>query len=165
MLVLSTQVSGDPGAQAHGQPTADPAQGGAVPLSEHEQRLLEQMERALYAEDPKFASALRGSDLRGRYRRRAVLGGVGVVIGLALLPIGVAGNMLALSVVGFLIMLGSAILAVTSWRRSPAAGDTVVVPEPGRAGRGKVKAPKPPKAKFMDRLDERWRRRREGDGR
>ncbi|HZF87360.1 DUF3040 domain-containing protein, partial [Streptomyces sp.] len=25
-----------------------------MPLSEHEQRMLEQMERALYAEDPKF---------------------------------------------------------------------------------------------------------------
>ena len=33
-----------------------------MPLSEHEQRLLEQMEKALYAEDPKFAgfSAERG---------------------------------------------------------------------------------------------------------
>ncbi|GAA3106389.1 hypothetical protein GCM10020254_60330 [Streptomyces goshikiensis] len=31
-----------------------------VPLSEHEQRMLEQMERALYAEDPKFATALEG---------------------------------------------------------------------------------------------------------
>jgi len=61
-----------------------------VPLSEHEQRLLEQMERALYAEDPKFASALRGSDLRGHYRRRALLGAFGVVVGLALLPVGIA---------------------------------------------------------------------------
>ena len=33
-----------------------------MPLSEHEQRLLEQMERALYAEDPKFASTLRSAD-------------------------------------------------------------------------------------------------------
>ena len=35
-----------------------------VPLSENEQRLLEQMERALYAEDPKFASAMRGANRR-----------------------------------------------------------------------------------------------------
>ena len=47
-----------------------------MPLSEHEQRLLEQMERALYAEDPKFASALRGHDLRGRYRRRLLAAGL-----------------------------------------------------------------------------------------
>jgi hypothetical protein len=134
-----------------------------VPLSEHEQRLLEQMERALYAEDPKFASVLRGSDLRGRYRRRAYLGVAGVVVGLALLPIGVAGKILPLSVLGFLIMLGSAILAVTSWRKAPAPGDA---PAAAAAGsRGRTKAAKPPKPSFMERLDERWRRRREGDGR
>ena len=61
-----------------------------MPLSEHEQRLLEQMERALYAEDPKLASALRGSDLRMHYRRRALLAGVGFVLGIALLMAGVA---------------------------------------------------------------------------
>ena len=31
-----------------------------MPLSEREQRLLDQIERALQAEDPKLASALRG---------------------------------------------------------------------------------------------------------
>ena len=41
-----------------------------MPLSEHEQRMLEQMERALYAEDPKFATALEGSGLRTYTRRR-----------------------------------------------------------------------------------------------
>jgi hypothetical protein len=134
-----------------------------VPLSEHEQRLLEQMERALYAEDPKFASALRGHDLRGRYRRRAVLGGFGVLVGLALLPVGIASKAVLVSVLGFLIMLGSAFFAVSSWRRAPAAGDVAVAPE-GRSRRGKGK-PKPPKVKMMDRLEERWRRRRDGDGR
>ena len=134
-----------------------------MPLSEHEQRLLEQMERALYAEDPKFASALRGHDLRGRYRRRAVLGGFGVLVGLALLPVGIASKAVLLSVVGFLIMFGSAFFAVSSWRRAPAAGDVAVTPDArGRRGKGK---PKPPKVKMMDRLEERWRRRREGDGR
>jgi hypothetical protein len=136
-----------------------------VPLSEHEQRLLEQMERALYAEDPKFASALRGHDLRGRYRRRAVLGGFGVLVGLALLPVGIASKAVLLSVLGFLIMLGSAFFAVSSWRRAPAAGDVAVVPEGGRGRRGKGGKPKPPKVKMMDRLEERWRRRRDGDGR
>ena len=36
-----------------------------MPLSEHEQQLLEQMEQALYAEDPKFASQMQGSSLPG----------------------------------------------------------------------------------------------------
>jgi len=35
-----------------------------VPLSEHEQQLLEQMEQALYAEDPKFASQMQGAGAR-----------------------------------------------------------------------------------------------------
>jgi hypothetical protein len=155
-----------------------------VPLSEHEQRLLEQMERALYAEDPKFASALRGADLRGHYRRRALLGAVGVVIGLALLPVGIAAKVFAVSVLGFLVMLASAIWAVTSWRRVPAPGDlgvggTATPAESGRgatpgvrgitsarsAGKGNRKGrgrkPKAPKTPFMERLEERWRRRRD----
>ena len=42
--------------------------GQKVPLSEHEQRLLEQMERALHEEDPKLASTLRhGSELHGEW--------------------------------------------------------------------------------------------------
>jgi len=143
-----------------------------VPLSEHEQRLLEQMERALYAEDPKFASALRGSDLRGRYRRRAMLGLFGVVVGLCLLPLGIATKAFPVSVLGFLVMLGSAIWAVTSWRRVPAPGDlgiaTGAQPRtgPGRTVPGKKgKKGKAPKVKVMDRLEERWRRRREQNGR
>ena len=38
---------------------------GRVPLSEHEQRMLEQIENALYAEDPKFASNVRSRRYRG----------------------------------------------------------------------------------------------------
>ena len=143
-----------------------------MPLSEHEQRLLEQMERALYAEDPKFASALRGSDLRGRYRRRALLGAVGVAAGLALLPVGIATKIFPISVAGFLVMLGSAIWAVSSWRRVPAPGDLGIVggsaaagrPAKGRLGKTKGKA-KPPKVGYMERLEERWRRRRDQNGR
>jgi hypothetical protein len=140
-----------------------------VPLSEHEQRLLEQMERALYAEDPKFASTLRGSDLRGHYRRRALLGIIGVVIGLVLLPVGIAGKLVVLSIVGFLIMLGSAIWAVTSWRKAPAPGETGITVQPGKGGAAATgrrgKKAKGPKVRYMDRLEERWRRRRDQNGR
>ena len=59
-----------------------------MPLSDHEQRLLEQMERALYAEDPKFATTMRGADLRRRYRRRAVAAAFVFVIGIVLLMTG-----------------------------------------------------------------------------
>src|SRR3954452_5238118 len=88
-----------------------------VPLSEHEQRLLEQMERALHAEDPKFASALQGADLRALFRRRAFLAVAGFVIGLGMLVAGVVIALIALSVGGFVVMLGCAWLAYASWRR------------------------------------------------
>ena len=76
-----------------------------MPLSEHEQRLLEQMERALYAEDPKLASTLRGSDLRAHQRRRVIVGSLGLLVGLGLLLAGVSIGW-PLGVVGFLVMLG-----------------------------------------------------------
>ncbi|NUS03079.1 MAG: DUF3040 domain-containing protein, partial [Nonomuraea sp.] len=41
-----------------------------MPLSEHEQRLLDQIEQALYAEDPKWANTVRISDPRSHYKRR-----------------------------------------------------------------------------------------------
>ena len=69
-----------------------------MPLSEHEQRLLEQMERALHAEDPKFASALQGADLRALFRRRALLAVVGFAVGLGMLVAGVVVSQIPLSV-------------------------------------------------------------------
>lgn len=59
-----------------------------MPLSEHEQRMLEQMERALYAEDPKFATALEGSGLRTYTRRRVYQAVAGFLVGIALLMAG-----------------------------------------------------------------------------
>ena len=59
-----------------------------MPLSEHEQRLLEQIERALYAEDPKFASTVRGGKLRKPTRRRRLQGIALFAAGLVLLVLG-----------------------------------------------------------------------------
>jgi hypothetical protein len=56
-----------------------------VALSDEEQRLLEQMEAALAAEDPKLVNALRGTNVRRVHRRRAALAGVGFFAGLGLL--------------------------------------------------------------------------------
>src|SRR5660397_178924 len=72
-----------------GPPLWRPSAGrGAVPLSEHEQRLLDQIERALYAEDPKFASSVRASDLRTHLRRRIRRGIALFLIGFALVFVG-----------------------------------------------------------------------------
>src|SRR4051794_41955546 len=90
-----------------------------VPLSDHEQRLLEQIERALYAEDPKFASSVRATDLRSHYRRRLVRSAIGFVVGLAILVAGLVTQVfyLAVGVAGFFVMLISALLGISAWRR------------------------------------------------
>lgn len=143
-----------------------------MPLSDHEQRLLEQMEQALLAEDPKFATAMRGSDLRRRYRRRAVLAGGVFVLGIVMLMTGAVTQVIALGVAGFVVMLVSAWYAVTSWRRVPdtdeaAEGEAAVVDiGPGSARRRRRNAKAKSQGSFMERMEERWRRRRdEGYGR
>ena len=45
---------------------------GTVPLSEHEQRQLERIERALRADDPRFADAVQATDPRVHYKRRVI---------------------------------------------------------------------------------------------
>jgi hypothetical protein len=128
-----------------------------VPLSDHEQRLLEQMERALYAEDPKFVSSLRGTDLRSHYRRRAVQSAAGFVLGVVMLMTGVIvrGPMIVVSVLGFVLMLASALFAVSSWRKVSTGAETPR-PAPGKA------AKRPAKRSVSDRFEDRWRKRREG---
>ena len=128
-----------------------------MPLSEHEQRLLEQMERALYAEDPKFVSSLRGTDLRSHYRRRAVQSAAGFVLGVIMLMTGVIarGPMIVVSVLGFVLMLASALFAVSSWRKVSTGAETPR-PAPGKS------AKRPAKRGVSDRFEDRWRKRREG---
>ncbi|MBJ6638325.1 MULTISPECIES: DUF3040 domain-containing protein [unclassified Streptomyces] len=123
-----------------------------MPLSEHEQRMLEQMERALYAEDPKFASALEGSGLRTYTRRRVYQAVVGFLVGIALLMAGMVAKQIWISVVGFLVMLGCAVLAVTGWRKAPKPGE-----QPAGAPRRQVRQ----KRSMMDRIEQRWQRRRD----
>jgi hypothetical protein len=132
-----------------------------VPLSEHEQRMLEQMERALYAEDPKFASALEGSGLRTYTRRRVYLAVAGFLIGVGLLMAGViAVRFWIISVVGFLVMLGCAVLAVTGWRRVTRPGETPPAAS-GHHSRLERQQPRRRGGSMMDRIEERWQRRRD----
>ena len=93
-----------------------------MPLSDHEQRMLDQIESALYAEDPKFASSVRGGTLRAPSTRRRLQGAALFLIGLAMLVSGVAfkatmiGSFPILSVIGFVVMFGGVIFAITGPR-------------------------------------------------
>jgi hypothetical protein len=128
-----------------------------VPLSDNEQRLLEQMERALYAEDPKFASAMRGANRRPGAARRLVIGGVGIVLGLALLVFGVSQKQVPIGVLGFVCMLGGTAYAVSSQRK----GGLGVVQGNGQVRPAATAKKSPSKAGFMARLEQRWDRRRD----
>jgi Flp pilus assembly protein TadB len=86
---------------------------GTVPLSEHEQRLLEQIEQALYAEDPKFASAVRSGRSRLHTRRWIILATVGVLAGLAVLLVGLTAKLIVLGVVGFVLIVASCVYVAT----------------------------------------------------
>jgi hypothetical protein len=124
-----------------------------VPLSEHEQRLFEQIERSL-AEDPKFASAVRATDPRFHARRRLLVAGALVVAGLALVVYGVASKSALLGVAGFVVMLGAAAFALTSLRRSHGAELRAVGGTASRTTRQR-------RSSLIDRLEERWRQRPE----
>ncbi|MEY2965211.1 MAG: DUF3040 domain-containing protein [Candidatus Nanopelagicales bacterium] len=133
-----------------------------MPLSEHEQRLLEQMERALYAEDPKFATSLRSASAGRASRGRAALGVLVLLGGVTLLMLGAILPMIALGVVGFLVMIVGATLVYLGLRGRPAAAATAegeAAPE-ASAGAAPRRAPKQAPG-FMNRLEDRWRKRRD----
>ncbi|MFJ9208889.1 DUF3040 domain-containing protein [Streptomyces sp. L-9-10] len=132
-----------------------------MPLSEHEQRMLEQMERALYAEDPKFATALEGSGLRTYTRRRVYQAVAGFLVGIALLMAGMVAQQIWISVVGFLVMLGCAVLAVTGWRKAPKPGQQQAA---GGPSGGPAPAQSRQRRSMMNRIEQRWQRRRDEQG-
>jgi uncharacterized membrane protein len=129
-----------------------------MPLSEHEQRLLDQIERALYAEDPKFASTVRGARLRRPSRRRRLQGIALFVLGIALLVLGVVlplkpGGVPVVSLLGFLIMFFGALLTLTAIRRGEASDDGT---DESGAGGGSSKVRR---SSFSQRMEERFRKR------
>lgn len=148
-----------------------------MPLSEEELRLLEQMERALVEEDPKLASTLRGTSFRRSARRRAIVAGLVFAVGVAVLMTGAITQLWPVGLVGFVIMLGSATVALGSIRGQQAAGaDPRTTDHPsgfsvidgGRQGRTRKTRTRGSSSassgSFMERMEERWRRRREQGG-
>ncbi|MGC5583655.1 DUF3040 domain-containing protein [Ornithinimicrobium sp. W1679] len=152
-----------------------------MPLSEHEQRVLQQMEKALYAEDPRLATTLKSTASgpgHGLDRRRLALGVLVAVGGLALVLVGVMSQMIWVGAIGFLAMVLGGAWAATPGHHGPTL--TSVGPDgrprgggPRRGGRGGdggggggggrgPKAPRGPKGgSFMDRMEQQWDRRKE----
>lgn len=126
-----------------------------MPLSDHEQRLLEQIERALYAEDPKFASTVSSTDLRTHARRRVRRAVVLLVLGLGALLAGVITGTIALGVAGFCLMLLALVYAASQYKKIGGRPDLRVAGSEKATGRrGKQR-----RTPLLQRMEERFRRR------
>jgi hypothetical protein len=123
-----------------------------MPLSEQEQRLLEEMERSLYRNDADFVATVGAS--RGRPNYRAIALGVLVaVVGLAGLLAGVMLQQLVIGIIGFVVMFGGVLLAIKPSKSIPV--------EPSAAARGSAGARRTDTG-FMDKMNNRWDRRQDG---
>ncbi|WP_426624396.1 DUF3040 domain-containing protein [Leifsonia sp. McL0607] len=125
-----------------------------MPLSEHEQRLLEEMERSLYQNDADFVAKVGGKRARPAYRS-IVLGVLLAVVGIAVLVIGVFVQLPIVGILGFVVMFAGVLLAI-------APGKRVAIDPDSAAG----KAGKPTRGQpgFMDRMNDRWDKRQDGQG-
>ncbi|MEO6941639.1 MAG: DUF3040 domain-containing protein, partial [Terrimesophilobacter sp.] len=121
-----------------------------MPLSEQEQRLLEEMERSLYHNDADFVATVGSQDSRPNYRW-IVIGILIGIVGIAGIVTGVATRLPIIGVVGFAVMFTGVLLAL---RRS-----TVPTPETEHHDRRT-----PQRAGFMDRMNERWDKRQDERG-
>ena len=131
-----------------------------MPLSEHEQRMLDQIESALYAEDPKFASSVRGGRMRAASSKRRLQAGALLFLGLVLLVAGVAlpvkpGGFPIISLLGFAVMFGAGVLFLM---RGSKQGLSAVHDE----GAGSAQRPSVDGRKgggFSSRMEDRFKRR------
>lgn len=135
-----------------------------MPLSDEEARMLQQLEQSLAAEDPEFASTLRGSKLLAHNRRVAVLAGLGFLVGLGVMFAGAVLAYTWLGILGFVGMLAAGYVFALAWKRGIGGADQADTSS-GRSPR--PSAAKQPKSSgsFVNRMEERWQRRQDGDNR
>jgi hypothetical protein len=126
-----------------------------MPLSEQEQRLLDEMERSLYHNDADFVSAVGGG--RGRLNYGALVLGILVgILGLGIVIGGVIFHQPWIGLVGFVAMFGGVLLAL---RRSKRGRGAPAAPT-GASGPSRTSGSSSAnKSGFMDRLNDRWERR------
>jgi cytochrome c biogenesis protein ResB len=121
-----------------------------VPLSEHEQQLLAQLEKQLHADDPRFVTNMGSRAVRGASTRNIVLGIVIAVVGLLVLLGGVVIDSILVGVLGFVVMgAGVYVATLRSGKPRPAG-------EPGKGGPPRRSSP------FLQNLEERWDQRNSG---
>jgi Protein of unknown function (DUF3040) len=132
-------------------------------LPEDEQRQLQEIEQALCRDDPEFVRLIRSGDPRVHYKRKLRQALLGIVIGIGLLASGAVTHRVYLEAVGVVIVLLSLLRAV-SWRRyvastRPARSKTGTTTAKG----AKRRSGQTRRARLMERMEERWRSRQEGN--
>ena len=123
-----------------------------MPLSEHEQKLLEQLEKQLHEDDPKFANSMGSDPGRSWSTRHVVIGVLCALAGIFLLLVGVTLQNIFVGVLGFVVM-GAGVYFATM--RSSTPGKSGSGGRPGKPGKSR--------SSFMSSLEERWDERRRGD--
>ncbi|MBN9177043.1 MAG: DUF3040 domain-containing protein [Microbacterium sp.] len=127
-----------------------------MPLSEQEQRLLDEMERHLMNKDADVVAPRDGQTLS---YRNIVYGTILVLVGLGGLVFGVSSSLIVVGVIAFVVMVAGVVLAVTPARGAASARGTV----PGDSSTpAAAKKPTGSSSSFMDRMNDRWDRR-QGD--
>ncbi len=116
-----------------------------MPLSEHEQQLLDQMERAILTEDPRFASTFRDTIKQvGKKSEFAAHPGLviaGIFLGVASLLAGVMISQPLLGVFGFVAI----VLSVSALFSAKTSGKKQKAPAAAK-----------PRKSFMQGLEDRW---------
>jgi hypothetical protein len=122
-----------------------------MPLSEHEQRLLDEIEQALYAEDPKFASSVRSARPRNRVRLMLALSAVGVLLGLAVVLVGLTANLIIVGVLGFVLIVACCAAAASALRGPrQSAASAITTPQSQASRQGSLRT------KMEDRMRRRF---------
>ena len=129
-------------------------------LSEHEEALLQQMEEALYAEDPRFASRIEKTKKRSGGRGRMIIGVIAGLAGLGLVVVSAMSSLIWLGAVGFAVMVAGIVFAITPSKAKlgSVSADGTVKPHQKSTPSGKGAPAK--QGNFMGRLEERWEKRR-----
>ena len=122
-------------------------------LSEREQKVLEELERGLYADDAKFATRVSAGP--NNSAARIVGGALLAVVGLSVLVFAVVSQLTVFGVVGFALMLAR-VLVATGSKGGKAKGEAAPTAKP-KVNPSGASAPKPEsKGNFFE---ERWNKR------
>jgi hypothetical protein len=124
-----------------------------MPLSEHEQRLLEEMERSLYQNDADFVAKVGGRRGKPAYRT-IILGILVAIVGVGVLITGVFVQQPIVGILGFVVMFAGVLLAIAPGKR--------VAPDPDAPSQSGAKQGRNAQAGFMDKLNDRWDKRQDG---